>query len=65
MGESFVYIRESNDEFLRRRLIGLNLTAGGYSVEDGLSEGEEVVVTGAQLLLSEELKSQISTGDDE
>ncbi len=65
MGESFAYVRESGDEFQRRRLIGLSLTPGGYAVADGLAEGEEVVVTGAQLLLSEELKSQISTGDDE
>ena len=64
-GESFAYVRESEDEFSRKRLQGLRPTAGGYVVENGLSAGDEVVVAGAQLLLSEELKSQISAGDDE
>jgi hypothetical protein len=64
-GESFAYVRQSDDEFSRRRLLGLSLTPGGYAVEGGLSEGEDVVVTGAQLLLSEELKYQIDAGDNE
>lgn len=64
-GESFCYVRQSEDEFSRKRLLGLRPTADGYVVESGLFAGDEVVVTGAQLLLSEELKSQIVTEDDE
>ncbi len=64
-GASFVYVRTSEEEFVRRPLSGLRSARGGYVVEEGLASGEEVVTQGAQLLLSEELKSFISVGEDE
>jgi hypothetical protein len=64
-GTSFVYVRTSEEEFVRRPLSDLRPARGGYLVEEGLSSGEEVVTQGAQLLLSEELKSFISVGEDE
>jgi hypothetical protein len=64
-GATFVYSRVSEQEFVRRHLSDLRPTRGGYLVNEGLSPGEEVVTQGAQLLLSEELKSQISVGEEE
>jgi HlyD family secretion protein len=64
-GASFVYVRTSEEEFVRRPLSDLRPARGGYVVEEGLTSGEEVVTQGAQLLLSEELKSFISVGEDE
>jgi hypothetical protein len=40
-------------------------TPQGYLALDNVQSGEEVVITGAQTLLSQQLKSQIPDEDDD
>ena len=42
-----------------KEITGGNALAGGFFVASGMSTNSRIVVTGAQLLLSEELKAQI------
>lgn len=64
MGQSFVFIKTSDGQFNRRPLPQLLNTAQGYLALDNVQVGEEVVISGAQTLLSEQLKSQIPDEDD-
>jgi hypothetical protein len=50
-------------QFERRQLDVTSPVARGWFVPSGFVTGEHVVVTGAQVLLSEELKSQIQVKD--
>jgi multidrug efflux pump subunit AcrA (membrane-fusion protein) len=62
-GRTWVYVQTAADEFARR---GLNLedpAAEGWFTRS-LAAGTRVVTTGAQALLSEELKSQIQVGEE-
>jgi hypothetical protein len=56
-GETFVYVRTGAETFERRRVELGRAEAGGYLVLGGLKAGEKVVDTGAQQLLSAELKA--------
>jgi hypothetical protein len=55
-GGVFVYAHTAGDSFRRREVQIERPLPGGWFVEEGLKPGDEVVVAGAQLLLSEELK---------
>ena len=56
--EGWVYVQTGDDKFTRR-VAELGRASGeGYFVTSGFAAGEKVVTTGAQLLLSEELKGQ-------
>jgi len=62
-GRPWVYVEAAKGEFVRQA-IGTGLaTADGWLVTSGLSAGAPIVVRGAQLLLSEELKAQPAAGD--
>jgi len=50
---------ESADRFVRRRVPMDEPVAGGWRGTEGFSPGDAVVVTGAQVLLSEEFRSEI------
>lgn len=63
MNQEFVYVKTAGDRFSRRPLKSYHKSANGYFVKDGLAEGEEVVITGGQMLLSEEFKGQIPDED--
>lgn len=61
-GKAWVYVQSAQGRYLRREL------AGGVPVEQGwfapgAFKGEQVVVRGAQTLLSEELRAQIQVGE--
>ena len=57
-GEVFVYLQKAEDKFEREQ-VKLDLPLkNGWLVTSELEPGEKVVVTGAQQLLSEELKSR-------
>jgi hypothetical protein len=62
-GKEWVYREFAGDHFVRRELVPVQLTAEGYFVTDNLAPGTRVVVTGAQTLLSEELKAEIQPED--
>jgi hypothetical protein len=64
MDQAFVYIKTAEEQFSRRPIEHYSATAGGYFVGSGLSSGEQLVVTGGQMLLSEEFRGQIPDEDD-
>jgi len=64
LDQAFVYIKTAAEQFSRRTIDSYSATSGGYFVGSGISAGEQLVVTGGQMLLSEELKGQIPDEDD-
>lgn len=65
LGQAFVYVKAENSAFVRRRLPDTTLGSGGYFAAAGFKPGEEIVITGAQTLLSQELKNLIPGEDDD
>jgi len=53
-GMTWVYLRRSRDEFVRREVIGPRMRNDGWFVSTGFVPGEEVVDTGAGSLLAVE-----------
>jgi len=64
MDQAFVYIKTAAEQFSRRTIDQYSATNGGYFVGSGISAGEQLVVTGGQMLLSEEFRGQIPDEDD-
>jgi RND family efflux transporter MFP subunit len=62
-GHTWVYVQTAADEFARREVNLEDPTAEGWFTRS-LAAGTRVVTTGAQALLSEELKSQIQVGEE-
>lgn len=62
-GQPWVYTRHDGEHFIRRELPADQSTDGGWFVPRGFGNGEPVVVGGAQLLFSEELRSQAPVGE--
>ena len=62
--EPWLYARHGEDLFVRRPLREYEETRDGWFVTDGVSAGEEVVVSGAQMLFSEEFRSAIPSEDE-
>lgn len=65
LGQAFVYIESEPGEFKRRLLQDLQSGVNGYFAATGFQAGETIVVSGAQTLLSQELKNQIPNEDDD
>ena len=63
-GEAWVYIEEKSGEFVRRRITLDQPRENGWVATAGFQPGERVVVSGAQTLLSEEMKSQLESDQD-
>jgi hypothetical protein len=62
-GQAWVYVQTDSTNFVRR-LVSLDQPSGdGWLVSDGLTAQDRLVVTGAQMLLSEEFKGGIRVGD--
>jgi multidrug efflux pump subunit AcrA (membrane-fusion protein) len=59
----WAYVRIAPTQFERRQLEVTVPTPRGWFVTSGFAAGDHVVVTGAQALLSKELKSQIQVRD--
>jgi hypothetical protein len=65
-GKSWVYLREDSDKFARYQVSATRESGDGWFNRDpNLAPGREVVVSGAQLLLSEELKFQIRNENED
>jgi hypothetical protein len=62
-GKTWIYVQTENDTFTRREIFEQEPLADGWFMKEGFKPGERVVVTGAQMLLSEEQKYQIQMGD--
>ncbi len=63
-GRMWVYVKSGDDRFVRKEVPAANPTGDGWFTTAGFSIGEQVVTVGAQMLLSEELKSQIQVGEE-
>ncbi|MBI3849729.1 MAG: hypothetical protein HY298_05485 [Verrucomicrobia bacterium] len=63
-GLAWAYVQTAENEFTRREVSTSAPMPDGWFVTKNFKPGEQVVVTGAQTLLSEEFKSQISVGDE-
>jgi hypothetical protein len=64
-GRAWCYVKEDQDRFVRVPVATSRAVEGGWFNATGFEEGQEVVVTGAQLLLSEELKYQIRNENED
>jgi hypothetical protein len=64
LDQAFVYIKTAAEQFSRRTVDQYSTTADGYFVSSGINAGEQLVVTGGQMLLSEEFRGQIPNEDD-
>jgi hypothetical protein len=64
LGKTWVYVQAGEARFARRELAAEEPDEGGWFVASGFAPADRVVVTGAQILLSEELRSRIP-GDEE
>ena len=65
MDQAFVYLKTAEDTFSRRTLEHYSASADGYFIPDAIKPGEQIVTKGAQMLLSEELRGQIPSEDDD
>lgn len=59
---AWAYVQIAPTQFEQRQLVAMP-SARVWFVTSGFAAGDQVVVTGAQALLSEELKSQIQVKD--
>jgi hypothetical protein len=64
-GQTFAYVQTSETRFTRKAVTLGAPTGSGYLISAGFSPADRVVVQGAQLLLSEELKAQLQSDDDD
>lgn len=66
-GRSWIYVRDEKQPEVFERVPAATdrLVPGGWFVPSGLDAGQAIVVTGAQLLLSEELEFQIRNENED
>lgn len=63
-GATWAYVQTADDKFVRREVRLDHPVAEGWFQETGFAPGERIVVSRAQTLLSEELKSTIEVGEE-
>jgi hypothetical protein len=64
-GEPWVYVQAGEELFVRRAVPYAAEVAGGWLAHEGFEQGEPLVITGGQMLLSEEFRWQIPEEDDD
>lgn len=64
MGKVYAYIQTAPDQFVRKEASLNNPVADGYVVTTNFSPGDRIVVEAAQILLSEEFKSQTAAEEE-
>jgi hypothetical protein len=62
--QNWVYVQVNDSKFARRPITLSEPGDGGWFVTAGFRAGDRIVVVGAQTLLSEEMKSQLSSDED-
>lgn len=70
LGQAFVYIKVDEEHFVHKIINNPVKVSNGYFITDPIKDGEikdgeEIVVTGTQMLLSHEFRSQIPDEDDD
>ncbi len=63
MDQAYFYVKTAETTFSRRSVSRITRVSEGYFIRDTLQEGDEIVITGGQMLLSEELRGQIPDED--
>ncbi|HJP98969.1 MAG TPA: hypothetical protein VJ862_10435 [Rhodanobacteraceae bacterium] len=64
-GKAWAYVKQDDERFARYEVSTADEFGGGWFNATGFDEDDEVVVSGAQLLLSEELKYQIRNENED
>jgi hypothetical protein len=64
-GKAWAYVKDDEKSFARHEVSTADEMQGGWFNAAGFDEDDEVVVSGAQLLLSEELKYQIRNENED
>jgi len=64
-GKAWAYLKQDEQTFARHEVSAAEELDGGWFNAGGFQPGDEVVVSGAQLLLSEELKYQIRNENED
>jgi hypothetical protein len=64
-GKAWAYVKEGADKFERKLVPTSQEMGNGWFAAEGFESDDEVVVSGAQLLLSEELKFQIRNENED
>ena len=64
-GKAWAYVKNEEGRFARHEVSTAAEVEGGWFNASGFEAGDEVVVSGAQLLLSEELKYQIRNENED
>jgi hypothetical protein len=62
-GNEWAYRELTGDRFVRLEIVPAEITDRGYFVTEKFAPGMRIVISGAQTLLSEELKAQIQVQD--
>jgi len=65
MDQAVVYLKTAEETFSRHTIDHYSATADGYFIPDAIKPGEQLVIKGTQMLLSEELRGQIPSEDDD
>lgn len=65
LGQALVFVKVAEQQFSHRPISAYHKIAGGYFVSSTIKAGEEIVSSGAQMLLSQEFKGQIPSEDDD
>jgi hypothetical protein len=65
MGQALVYLKTAEETFSRSTINRYSVTADSYFIPDTIEPGEQIVTKGAQMLLSEELREQIPSENDD
>lgn len=63
-GSRWIYVQSGADQFTRREIRPEASFDGGWFVREGVTAADRIVVAGAPLLFSEELRSQIQVGEE-
>jgi hypothetical protein len=64
-GKAWAYLKQDEQTFARHEVSAAQELDGGWFNTGGFQAGDEVVISGAQLLLSEELKYQIRNENED
>lgn len=64
-GQPWTYVQQDEATFKRRALADGDIVVGGIFIEAGFEAGEDLVVSGSQMLLAEEFRWQIHDEDDD
>lgn len=65
LGQAYVYLQIDTEQFMRRKISRLVNAADGYFNQHDILPGDKLVITGAQMLLSQEFRAQIPDEDDD